>query len=388
MRDELRAVCDDTRCRRRRPRSASAPSHGREARAQGRASRTRCRDDDPRRVSPAGRGHAVAVRSSATAEDTADTSFAGMNETFTNVEGDDALLERDRRLLGVAVRRPRRVVPRVARHHRRAGDRRGRAADGRRRALGRDVHRRPGDRRPRSRRDRGRVRARRGRRRRAGRARHVRGRQGRPAICSTCASGTRRIAIVRGADGDERRRARSPTRRRTAGCSPTTRCSTLARLGARVEEHYGEPQDIEWAIDGGDVFLVQSRPITTLGRRAATPRAASADAGRGLGASPGHRRAGGSASLRTPTKATRSRAGEVLVAPMTTPDWVPVMRRAGGARDRRRRHDLPRRDRQPRARRPVRRRHARRDRRAARRRARDRRRRRGRGATRATASPS
>src|SRR5215218_8596964 len=39
----------------------------------------------------------------------------------------------------------------------------------------------------------------------------------------------------------------------------------LAKLGARVEAHYGEPQDIEWAIDaGGKLWLLQARPITTL----------------------------------------------------------------------------------------------------------------------------
>ena len=37
------------------------------------------------------------------------------------------------------------------------------------------------------------------------------------------------------------------------------------RPGRRVEEHFGAPQDIEWAIDaGGDLWLTQSRPITTL----------------------------------------------------------------------------------------------------------------------------
>ena len=39
----------------------------------------------------------------------------------------------------------------------------------------------------------------------------------------------------------------------------------LARLGLQVEEHYGAPQDVEWAIAGGETYLVQSRPITTLG---------------------------------------------------------------------------------------------------------------------------
>ena len=37
----------------------------------------------------------------------------------------------------------------------------------------------------------------------------------------------------------------------------------LGRLGLRVEAHYGEPQDVEWAMDADDeIFLVQSRPIT------------------------------------------------------------------------------------------------------------------------------
>src|SRR5207248_8837849 len=39
----------------------------------------------------------------------------------------------------------------------------------------------------------------------------------------------------------------------------------LAELGAKVEAHFGVPQDIEWAIDAsGQVFLLQARPITTL----------------------------------------------------------------------------------------------------------------------------
>lgn len=38
----------------------------------------------------------------------------------------------------------------------------------------------------------------------------------------------------------------------------------LAALGRRLEEHFGGPQDVEWAIEGGRVFLLQSRPVTTL----------------------------------------------------------------------------------------------------------------------------
>jgi pyruvate,water dikinase len=38
----------------------------------------------------------------------------------------------------------------------------------------------------------------------------------------------------------------------------------VARLAERVEVHYGTPQDLEWALQGGNLYLLQSRPITTL----------------------------------------------------------------------------------------------------------------------------
>ncbi|PCC70772.1 phosphoenolpyruvate synthase [Nannocystis exedens] len=103
----------------------------------------------------------------------------------------------------------------------------------------------------------------------------------------------------------------------------------LARLGAQVEAHYGAPQDVEWAEAGGRFFLVQTRPITTL---PASPREpAEAARGRallhGLGASPGTA-SGKVRVLRSPDEGGRLEAGEVLVATMTSPDWVPTMRRA------------------------------------------------------------
>ncbi|MGW4488963.1 phosphoenolpyruvate synthase [Amycolatopsis sp. NPDC004368] len=98
----------------------------------------------------------------------------------------------------------------------------------------------------------------------------------------------------------------------------------LTRLAARVEDHYGVPQDIEFAVADRTIWLVQSRPITTL-------PAAEARTGvlvTGLAASPGD----GSGAVRVlhdPAEAKRLRDGEILVAPMTNPDWVPAIRRAG-----------------------------------------------------------
>lgn len=105
----------------------------------------------------------------------------------------------------------------------------------------------------------------------------------------------------------------------------------LGRLAQQVEDHYGKPQDIEWAMADGTIYLVQSRPITTLGSHPAqTGPAAAADLEpllRGLAASPGSA-TGNVRVLTSPKDGARLVAGEVLVAPMTNPDWVPTIRRA------------------------------------------------------------
>ena len=122
----------------------------------------------------------------------------------------------------------------------------------------------------------------------------------------------------------------------TAAVLTDDELAALGALGDRVARHYGAPQDIEFAIEGGTVYLTQSRPITTLGAGAARPAGASGpevDAGaqtvivRGLGASPGT--ATGAVRIVTDPKAAEAlQGGEVLVARMTSPDWVPFMRRA------------------------------------------------------------
>ena len=103
----------------------------------------------------------------------------------------------------------------------------------------------------------------------------------------------------------------------------------LAELASRVERHYGAPQDIEFAIDAGEIYLTQSRPITTLAEkpRVATPIATAGVLIKGLGASPGTA-TGKVRVLESTTDAAALQPGEVLVARMTSPDWVPIMRRA------------------------------------------------------------
>jgi pyruvate, water dikinase len=102
----------------------------------------------------------------------------------------------------------------------------------------------------------------------------------------------------------------------------------LARLGVQVEQHYGSPQDVEFALAAGRLWLLQSRPITTLDRVAA-PAAAAAGTVllTGLAAAPGVA-VGAVRILRSPDEGRQLEQGEVLVAPMTNPDWVPTLRRA------------------------------------------------------------
>jgi pyruvate, water dikinase len=55
-----------------------------------------------------------------------------------------------------------------------------------------------------------------------------------------------------------------PPERQRAPSLTDEQASDVARLAARVEEHYGAPQDIEWGLYDGQLYLLQSRPITTL----------------------------------------------------------------------------------------------------------------------------
>ncbi|MDV3205614.1 MAG: phosphoenolpyruvate synthase [Rhodococcus ruber] len=106
----------------------------------------------------------------------------------------------------------------------------------------------------------------------------------------------------------------------------------VARLAADVEQHYGRPQDLEFAFAEGELWIVQTRPITTLGMPAAAAASGNGQAApllTGLGAGPG-RATGRVRVLHELVDGKRLSDGEILVAPMTRPDWLPILRRAGG----------------------------------------------------------
>ena len=102
----------------------------------------------------------------------------------------------------------------------------------------------------------------------------------------------------------------------------------LSKFGAVAEQHYGVPQDLEWAIREKEFYILQSRPITTI--RIPSKEKAAATAGKvlveGQGASPGIG-SGRVAIVRDIKDAGNVKEGDILVARMTNPDMVPAMRR-------------------------------------------------------------
>jgi pyruvate, water dikinase len=110
---------------------------------------------------------------------------------------------------------------------------------------------------------------------------------------------------------------------------------TLARWACEIEAHYGLPMDIEWAKDGetGALFIVQARPETVQARRGGgrieTYRIAGAGKLLVTGTSVGDAAAAGEAHLiESPKDGDRFPAGGILVTGQTDPDWVPLMKRA------------------------------------------------------------
>src|SRR3989344_4844688 len=108
----------------------------------------------------------------------------------------------------------------------------------------------------------------------------------------------------------------------------------LAKLVAGIENHYYFPQDIEWAFEEGQMFIVQSRPITTLSKKNETSgQSDNLKKGdhklllTGSPASPGIG-TGKPVIITSPDHIDKITQGDILVAPMTDPDYVPAMKKA------------------------------------------------------------
>ncbi|HUS23370.1 MAG TPA: phosphoenolpyruvate synthase, partial [Candidatus Binatia bacterium] len=118
-------------------------------------------------------------------------------------------------------------------------------------------------------------------------------------------------------------------------CLDDEEVAELARTAVLIERHYGRPMDIEWGKDGADgrIHILQARPETVQSRAAASTlrryklkgKGECLVTGRAIGQKIG---AGQVRSLKSISEMHRVQAGDVLVTDMTDPDWEPVMKRA------------------------------------------------------------
>ncbi|MGN6273433.1 MAG: phosphoenolpyruvate synthase [Protaetiibacter sp.] len=150
--------------------------------------------------------------------------------------------------------------------------------------------------------------------------------------------GAKERKMVYGRGGSARTRTIDTTpRERAALVLDDPDILQLARWAVTVARHYGRPMDMEWAKDGatGELFLVQARPETVHGARASSSFVIHRLTGQGPvlleGAAIGDRIATGDVCIiRDPSQIERFRDGAILVTEMTDPDWVPIMSRAAG----------------------------------------------------------
>ena len=267
----------------------------------------------------------VAVRSSATGEDGADASFAGMNETFTNVRGEQDLIEKVQECWA-SLFGPRVVSYRASKGFTAdpamavvvqvmiASERSGVAftADPTTDATDRVV---------------------------------VEGAFGQGEVVVSGSvepdnyvvekatgkilsrhTGYKSFKIIRGPGGSDER-VELDDAQAEAPVLTDDEVRTIAEIAVRSERHAGCPQDTEWAIAGGKTYIVQTRPITTLNRAGNPPAEKHEVLIQGLPAVPGAA-SGVVRVLDDVSDGARLQDGEVLVAKMTNPDWLPTMRRA------------------------------------------------------------
>ena len=111
----------------------------------------------------------------------------------------------------------------------------------------------------------------------------------------------------------------------------------LAKIGRRIHQHYFFPQDIEWAIEKNKIFILQTRPVTTVKEEQKGERVKERDEKKtavkiraaillGIPASPGIA-TGPVKIIRSSKEIGKVKKGDVLVTEMTTPDFVPAMKK-------------------------------------------------------------
>jgi pyruvate, water dikinase len=144
-----------------------------------------------------------------------------------------------------------------------------------------------------------------------------------------------KMVFVEGSAKQTTRNIPAPKADRERFCLTDEDVLELADYAMKIERHYGRPMDMEWAKDGTDgrLYIVQARPETVASQRAVTTVESYVLKGSGEvlveGRSVGEKIASGTAHIiENLAHLTEFRPGEVLVADTTTPDWEPVMKNA------------------------------------------------------------
>ena len=147
--------------------------------------------------------------------------------------------------------------------------------------------------------------------------------------------GSKALKMVYGEGGPERvRTVEVPPADRACYALSDSDVNALAAQALLIEDHYGRPMDIEWGKDGatGEIYVLQARPETVQSRSGQTLQRYNLKQRSEVlvtGSAIGSRVSSGVVRIvRSPAEMARVQAGDVLVADMTDPDWEPVMKRA------------------------------------------------------------
>ncbi len=160
-------------------------------------------------------------------------------------------------------------------------------------------------------------------------------RQGKPAILRR-SLGSKQLRMVYSDEPGERvRTEQTPAELRSKFSISDADVQELAKQALVIEQHYDRPMDIEWGKDGitGKLYILQARPetvksrahVTQIERYTLSQRGQVVAEGRAIGSKIG---SGVARVVRTLEDMNHVQAGDVLVADMTDPDWEPVMKRA------------------------------------------------------------
>ncbi|WP_425602465.1 phosphoenolpyruvate synthase [Luteibacter aegosomatis] len=160
-------------------------------------------------------------------------------------------------------------------------------------------------------------------------------REGKPAVLRRSLGAKQQRMVYSSQPGERVRIEETPVQDRHRFCIDDADVEELSRQALVIEKHYGRPMDIEWAKDGntGKLYIVQARPETVKSRSHATTlerfqlneKGKVLTEGRAIGQKIG---SGKARVIRSLADMNKVQPGDVLVADMTDPDWEPVMKRA------------------------------------------------------------